>query len=70
VKHAKKWPPSKRPIGSPKKERPSFAKALASIPNVGTDDDFARLNTVDEKRHFVREREHESGVLSGGDSPQ
>ncbi len=60
VKHAKKRNSRKYPIGSLGKERPSFAKVLASMPNVGLDTDFARSNAVDDMRQFMRERESES----------
>jgi hypothetical protein len=60
VKNAKKRNSRKHPIETLGKERPSFAKVLASMPNVGLDTDFARSNAVDEMRQFMREREAES----------
>ena len=37
--------------------RPTFAEALMSMPDVGTDDDFARRDAVDKMLQFVREAE-------------
>ena len=36
-------------LGAPKKK--SFAEALASMPNVGQDEDFERLEDADEDAH-------------------
>jgi plasmid stability protein len=36
-------------LGTPKKR--SFAEALASLPNVGQDEDFERLEDADEDAH-------------------
>ena len=44
----------KRSIGSLKRHRPTFAEVLASMPNVGTDADFERLDAVDEMLIFMR----------------
>ena len=60
VKHAKKRKSRMHPLGTIGKGRPSFAKMLASMPNVGLDADFARSDAVDEMLQFMRERETES----------
>ena len=60
MKHAKKRISSKRQIVFLGKARPSFAKLLMSMPNVGLDTDFARSNAVDEMRQFMRDRAAES----------
>ena len=60
VKRAKKSCSSKHSVSSLGKERPSFAQALANMPNVGLDADFARSDAVDEMLQFMREREAES----------
>jgi plasmid stability protein len=38
-------------LGTPKKK--SFAEALASMPNVGQDEDFERLEDADEDAHVL-----------------
>ena len=60
MKHAKKRSSSKHPIESLGKERLSFAKGLANMPNAGPDADFAQSNAVDEMLQFMRECETES----------
>lgn len=46
VKHAKERKSRKPPLGTIGKERPSFAKMLASMPNVGLDADFSRSDVA------------------------
>lgn len=61
MKRAKKRNSRRHSIGSLGKGSPSFAKVLASMPNVGLDTDFARSNdAVDDMCQFMREREAES----------
>lgn len=45
----------KRPIASLGRNRPTFAEVLASMPNVGTDADFARVDAVDAMLQFMRD---------------
>ena len=45
----------KRSIGLLIRHRPTFAMALASMPNVGVDSDFERSNAVDEMLEFMRD---------------
>ena len=47
----------KRPMRSFGRKHLTFAAALMSMPNVGTDADFAPRNAVDELLHFMRDAE-------------
>ena len=47
----------KRPMRTLERNRPTFAEALVSMPNVGTDADFARRDAVDQMLQFMRDVE-------------